>query len=82
MRGRDMKNRNLSPSLAAAAPKPVQFNIGDLTNLIGAARRALPGLAGADLVNVCGSIQRVEAELSAMQTEKPATDGADKKAVP
>lgn len=64
----------------AADRQPVQAQ--DLHNLVVAARQVLPQLTGEALGHVVASIQRVESALAAMKVQQPATDGAEKKAVP
>jgi hypothetical protein len=56
----------------AAAKPTVQINFDDVRNVIVAARRALGGFSGADLVTIAGSIANLEAILASLQV-KPAT---------
>lgn len=74
--------KQLVPSLAPVSQPQPPVQAQDLHNLVVAARQALPQLTGEALGHVVASIQRVEAALAAMKIQTPATDGAEKKAVP
>jgi hypothetical protein len=72
---------------AAAAPS-AQINPQDIANVLVAARRALGGFQGVDLVNIAGSIANLEAALAALRPKpaeqpdaKPADQPAEKSKV-
>lgn len=64
---------------ASAAP---QINLSDVENVIIAARRALGGFRGIDLVNIAGSIANLEAVLAALQPKPAAPPPAPPAAPP
>lgn len=61
--------------IQAQQAQPV-LNPVDVQNVIVAARRALNGLAGRDLVNVCTSIANIEAAYAPKEQAPPAAPEA------
>lgn len=64
---------------AAPAPATMQINAQDIANVLIAARKAIGGFNGVDLVNIAGSIANLDAFLAAV-APKPATSADAKPA--
>lgn len=71
------KPSKIVPALQdAASPQPIK--VGDLQNLVIAARHALAQMDAVSLGHVAASIARIEAIISAQSKQPTATDGTNK----